>query len=308
MTSLNPLVACIALIIFVASISLQSCSENHSEEIAIPDTFTNLCSSCHGNDLKGDIAQSLLDGSWQFGARNGDLFRSIKFGHPQFGMPSWGSVLDDEQINEMVDFLVDAEERLGITKAPIPTEVETQDYQLTIETFVDSLDTPWGITFLDQHTALVTERPGRLRIVKDGKLLTEPVAGTPDVVAMGQGGLLDVVPDPDFTNNGWVYLSFSHGLTIENGKDTLVSMTSIIRGKIVDNLWLDQQVIYEADHQHYLPTRHHYGGRIAFDQEGFLYFSIGDRACQNLPRTWENPMERYIEYIQMGKYQIQILL
>ena len=126
-----PFEAIIATIVFLSLVSIQSCSEKHPEEIVIPDTFTNLCSSCHGKDLKGDIAQSLLDGSWQFGARNGDLFRSIKFGHPQFGMPSWGSVLDDEQINEMVDFLVDAEERLGITKPPIPREVETQDYQLT---------------------------------------------------------------------------------------------------------------------------------------------------------------------------------
>ena len=123
-------------------------------------------------------------------------------------MPSWGSVLDDEQINEMVDFLIETEKRLGITKPPIPTEVETQDYDLAIETFVDSLDTPWGLAFLDQHTALVTERPGRLRLIKDGKMNTEPIAGIPEVVAKGQGGLLDVVKDPNYAiMDGCIYLS-----------------------------------------------------------------------------------------------------
>jgi len=289
MRPLNPLLAIFAPITFLALVGIQSCVDKPSQEMAIPETFTNLCSSCHGKDLKGNIAQSLLDGSWQFGSRNGDLFRSIKFGHPHFGMPSWGSVLDDEQINEMVDFLVDTEKLLGITKPPIPTEVETQDYDLTVETFTDSLDTPWGLTFLDQHTALVTERPGRLRMIKDGQMNAEPIAGIPKVVARGQGGLLDVVRDPNYANNGWVYLSFSHGLSIENQKDTLVAMTSIVRGKLKDNTWYNQQVLYEAPHRDYLPSNIHFGGRITFDQQGFLYFSIGDRGlsdrAQDLSRS-----------------------
>ncbi|GJM28780.1 MAG: hypothetical protein DHS20C17_14150 [Cyclobacteriaceae bacterium] len=258
-------------------------------QIAIPETFTNLCSSCHGTNLKGETAQSLLDGSWQFGSRTGDLFRSIKFGHPHFGMPSWGSVLDDEQINSLVDFLIETEKQLGITKPAIPKEIETQDYLVNVETFIDSLDTPWGIAFPDENTVLITERPGRLRVVNNGVLNSEPVAGIPEVIAMGQGGLLDVVLDPDYSSNGWVYLSFSHGIHQPEQEDTLISMTSIVRGKIKDNSWQEQQIIYQAPGQDYLPASHHYGGRISFDNQGYLYFTVGDRGNSELAQDLKKP-------------------
>ena len=69
----------------------RSSSPGDAEEI--PEAFAQLCASCHGTDLKGNIAQSLLDGSWQFGSRSADIFRAIKFGNPQAGLPSWKAVL-----------------------------------------------------------------------------------------------------------------------------------------------------------------------------------------------------------------------
>jgi len=98
----------------------------------IPETFTKLCATCHGIDLKGEIAQSLLDGSWQFGSGSDDILRSIKFGYPHHGMPSWGGVLADEEIDSLVSYLLHEEKRLGITKPPIPTTLETQDYLVTV--------------------------------------------------------------------------------------------------------------------------------------------------------------------------------
>jgi glucose/arabinose dehydrogenase len=95
------------------------------------------------------------------------------------------------------------------------------------------------------------------------------------VLHEGQGGLLDVTADPNFTKNGWIYLSYSHAVEAANG-DTL-AMTRILRGRIKDNQWIDQQVLFEAEHDKYISTRHHYGSRIVFDDQGYLYFSIGDR-------------------------------
>ena len=123
------------------------------------------------------MAQSLVDGSWQFGGRDSDIFRSIKFGHPHFGMPSWGAVLDDDQINELVAFIRVREEQSAGGKPPLPDTLETLDYQLRVETITEELETPWGIAFPDATTMLVTERPGRLRIIKDGILSPDPVQG-----------------------------------------------------------------------------------------------------------------------------------
>ena len=264
----------------------QGCSVQSEESHPMEETFITLCSSCHGVQLKGELAQSLVDGSWQFGGRDSDLFRSIKFGHPHFGMPSWRSVLDDDQIKQMVEFIRSKENLVAEDRPPLPDTLETLDYQVRVQTVTEEIETPWGIAFPDKHTMLITERPGRLRILKDGVLLPDPVEGTPEVLAEGQGGLLDVVLDPEYSSNGWVYLSISHPI-INNG-DT-VSFTSIVRGKINQGTWEQQEVIYRADSIHYSDSRGHFGGRITFDHQGYLYLSIGDRTTMEQAQDLTTP-------------------
>src|SRR5690606_18255712 len=121
------------------------------------------------------------------------------------------------------------------------------------------------------------ERPGRLRLVRDGKLDPRPIADTPQVHARGQGGLLEVALSPDFADTGWVYLVYSEPRQVE-GKT--LSMTAVVRGRIRDHTWVDQQVIFRAPLDTYLPTHHHYGSRLAFDDAGHLYFPIGERGFQ----------------------------
>ena len=147
---------------------------------------------------------------------------------------------------------------------------------------------PWSIEFLDNETALITERPGRLRVVKNGVLQADPVKGTPSVLNEGQGGLLDVAIDPAFADNGWVYLSYSHALPA-SGRQRPGAMTRLVRGRIKDNVWTDEQVIYEAPHETYLTTRHHYGCRIVFDKKGYLYFGIGERGIQDHAQELHRP-------------------
>ena len=99
--------------------------------------------------------------------------------------------------------------------------------------------------------ALITERPGRLRLVKNGQLQSEPIKNTPKVLHEGQGGLLDVAIDPDYENNGWIYLAYSHVLDNVTEGDRPPAMTRIVRGKIENNTWIDQQVLFEAPHDMY---------------------------------------------------------
>ncbi len=281
----------IQIALFVLLIMTVACRTTGSESVVtnIPDTYTRLCASCHGADLKGGLAQSLLDGSWQFGSRRNDIFRSVKFGHPHHGMPSWGAVLTDAEIDTLIGYIVREEERLGITKPPIPETLETQDYLVDVQLFVEGLETPWSIDFINPNRALITEKSGRLRILDNGALLPDSVLGIPKVRDVGQGGLMDVAIDPDFNTNGWVYLAFSHALEKKDPNENAPAMTSIVRGRIAGNTWSDQEVLFEAPHDSYRTAGHHFGSRIVFDPEGFLYFSIGDRGASDDAQDLETP-------------------
>ena len=132
----------------------------------------------------------------------------------------------------------------------------------------DGLQNPWSIAFLTNGEMLITERPGRLRVVRDGVLVTDSVEGVPEVLAEGQGGLLDVVPHPDFESNRMIYLSYSKPYADGEG-----ATTAIVRGRFENDRLTDVEQIFEADSR----GRGHYGCRLAFDDNGFLFFSVGDR-------------------------------
>ncbi len=130
----------------------------------------------------------------------------------------------------------------------------------------DGFEHPWSIAFLPGGDMLVTERPGRLRIVRNGRLLPEPVEGVPEVHAQGQGGLLEVAPHPDFASNRWLYLTYSKPLGNE------ASTTAVVRGTFQNDRLTDVEEIFEANTR----GRGHYGSRLVF-QDGYVFISLGDR-------------------------------
>ncbi len=140
------------------------------------------------------------------------------------------------------------------------------DYRVT--TVATGLVNPWSMAFLPNGDMLVTERPGRLRLVRNGKLLETPVAGTPEVVARGQGGLLDVVLHPAFDTNKYVYLSYSKPVAGGNGT------TAVARAKFENDKLTDVQDIFVAETK---GAPGHFGSRLAFDKSGFLFITVGDR-------------------------------
>ncbi|HYQ59097.1 MAG TPA: PQQ-dependent sugar dehydrogenase [Draconibacterium sp.] len=247
------------------------------------------CASCHGANLGGGNAASLVDGIWQFGAENNYIFWNVKYGIAHLGMPSYEETLSDREIRDIISYIRDSENEVGAERPPIAKEIETMDYMMDVEIFAEGLEVPWAIDFIDENMALITERPGRLRVVKNGKLLTEPVKNTPEVLNEGQGGLMDVAIDPDYKENGWIYLAYSHALTSGYTGSRPPSMTRIVRGKIENNTWTNQQVLFEAPHETYRTTRHHYGCRIVFDPSGYLYFAIGDRGAGYMAQDYKLP-------------------
>ena len=276
----------ILAILFVLTIWIQSgvSQEDHPGL----DTYEQYCATCHGTDLKGGNGSSLVDGEWNFGSDRGAITSNITEGIPERGMPAFGSMLNEEQVDQLIDYIAEAEKQATESDAPdAPESVRTLDYEVNVQVFAHGLEIPWAIDFIDENTALITEPPGKLRIVENGQLLEDHIQGTPEVLHAGQGGLMDVAVDPEYDENSWIYLAYSHALDTGGGRAP--AMTRIVRGKIQDNQWTDQQVIFEAPHDTYRTTRHHYGSRIVFDKEGYLYFAIGDRGARQHAQDLSRP-------------------
>ena len=140
------------------------------------------------------------------------------------------------------------------------------DYRVV--TVVDALVQPWSIAFLPGGDTLITERPGRLRILRQGKLLPQPVEGIPKVFHSGQGGLLEVMPHPNFASNRLLYISYSKPGTTDQD-----SRTALIRGRFENDRLTQVQEIFDAVSK----GRGHYSGKIAFDRNGYLFLTLGDR-------------------------------
>ena len=147
---------------------------------------------------------------------------------------------------------------------PIPSEQATFE----LVTVVGGLEHPWGMAFLPDASILVTERPGRLRIVREGQLVSAPIEGVPPVYASGQGGLLDVALDPEFASNRLIYLSYA--AEGDSGNSTRVARAILGDGRL-ENL----EVIFTAEPL--VDSTYHFGSRLAFDPEGHLFVTVGER-------------------------------
>ncbi len=151
-----------------------------------------------------------------------------------------------------------------------PDVQRSQVHDFKIVTVVDGLVSPWGFAFVSGGDILVTERGGTLRLIRGGTLRPEPVAGVPVVRASGQGGLLDIVTHPKFPENKLVYISYS-----KPNADGTQGTTAVIRARWENDRLNNVQEIFEA--KVWSTGRGHYGSRLAFDRDGFLFITLGDR-------------------------------
>jgi aldose sugar dehydrogenase len=156
----------------------------------------------------------------------------------------------------------------GPAEAIAQGEVHTsEEHDFRLVTVASGLQNPWGLAFLPGGDILVTERPGRIRLIRGGELRQAPVAGAPTAVAGGQGGMLDIGLHPDFESNRLVYVAYSK--EVEGGRTTAVA-----RGRWTGDALEETEDVFVADA---LGGGRHFGSRIAFDPAGYLYVTVGDR-------------------------------
>lgn len=241
--------------------------------------YLELCAACHGKNLEGVQAPSLLDDEWLHGSDDESLARSIRNGYPEKGMPPWSPTLSEKEIRAFVVYIREQRfhhQRLKSTpaKPPEAMAVKSALHNYQLKTWLANLRQPWSLAFLPDGRALITEKsPARLLLVEHGA--TTEIKGLPPIDTRGDCGLMDVVLHPDYGRTAWIYLACSDPPEAEGSPPA--GQTRIIRGRMRDGCLADQEVIYHVPPERTL-EKPGSGGRIAFDRARYLYFSIGDHS------------------------------
>lgn len=270
------LLATITIISFL-SLGLQQKNQNIKQGGTPEENYNSYCSGCHGVKMN-----AFADRKWQHGKSAEDLFKSIKFGYKDGGMPAFAETFKDDEIKALADYIIKGIENVSRYTAddkPKSDIFETANGKIKLVKVFDKAKTPWSIAFLPNQQLLVTDRSGKLYLVNtDGK--SSEVSGVPEVRAAGQGGLMDVLLHPNFAKNNIIYLSYSK----PEPNDSTLQTTAIYMATLSGNKLINGKDIYVA--LPYSKTKHHYGSRMIFGKDNMLYFSVGERGNEK-----ENPQD-----------------
>lgn len=269
------------------SIALSICITPHVFAQDMSQLWSERCASCHGEAAQGnDTTKSLLSLEKMAQELDRPFYESIKPGLKSVDGHAFLD-LDNSQAWGLIVHLRELQSRHARGKL-IPARAndgvyESGGHQYRVETVVKKgLEVPWGIEFMPDGRAIVTERQGTVRIWSGGAEPGPAVEGIPAVVQAGQGGLLDVALHPEFASNKWVYLAYNAQLA-DGGRRT---MTKVVRGRIAEKdgvfTWGDQETIFECKPEHGIASGLHFGSRMDFqrsNQDGrfYIYFAIGER-------------------------------
>jgi glucose/arabinose dehydrogenase len=244
------------------------------------DIYKSFCASCHGPDMSGGLGPSLRDAEWKHGSTDADISRVIKQGVPKVGMPAMEKTVTDADIRALIILI---RESAAKAQAPASTAegavIEGGGHKFKLEKVASAPGELWSIDFLEPTTLVATQKDGKLWVFKNGER-QGPVVGIPEVFSKGQGGLLEVQRHPD-PQSAWIYLTYSDAAAGN-------AMTKVVRGKLDGLKWVEQQTIYSADSKFYTDRGHHFGSRMVF-QDGYIYFSVGDRGVQDQAQDLSHP-------------------
>ncbi|MFK7912771.1 MAG: PQQ-dependent sugar dehydrogenase [Pseudomonadales bacterium] len=272
-------------------------------DIYVP-MFADNCGQCHGANLEGtERGVALIAGELRSGDSVGALQNSIKNGHVGLGHLEFMDALSATEIKGLAIYI--GERRMGQRftdfrfdrDVQVPAEVLTSEqHNFTLETVVDGLaPMVFSIEPLPDGSLIVTEKERGLSIVSAAGVQSDLIQGTPamgssiDVrgIQYGSGWLLDVATHPDYVNNGWIYLHYTHLCADECASGMMSkSMNRLDRGRIRDGQWTDVQTIWQSPHEFYAATPDTgAGGRIAFDGSGHVFLSVGIKSADGTNDT-----------------------
>jgi glucose/arabinose dehydrogenase len=265
--------------------------------------FQDNCAVCHGENLEGAAQGPPLRGDLIYGASIEEIIASIGSGYPNAGMPAWRNVFSSVEIHGLAMYVLETRDNMDYVTsnydAPlvVPTGVfETELHDFRLQTLVDDLGPlPFSLTPLPDGRLLVTEKTKGVRIIDANGEKSEIIEGTPTAyddiyrnelridIERGTGWLFDIALHPNYAENGWIYLHHSHRcedcnqLSREEGRP--VSMNRLVRGRLnAEQRWVDQEVLWQAPFKDYfLEGDNGAGGRVAFDNHGHVFFSIGTK-------------------------------
>jgi glucose/arabinose dehydrogenase len=271
-------VAAAAGVLVSAAVLLPQPSESKPEQtkrVSVTQMFNDNCNACHGEDGAGGGAGANTFISEARFSQDYDrrFFDSIKEGLPQVGMAAFGETMTDKQIWGMVVHIRELQKKGLRAKFGSPTPVDgvykSEKHDFKVEDVVtEGLSTPWSLDWLADGRMLVTNRPGGIMLFDGGSLVGE-LEGLPPVVQQGQGGQMEVAVH----ESGWIYISVADPA----GEGAKGAMTKLYRGKLDGLKWTSQETIYEADQEYYSGAGVHFGCKIIFDDEGHVFFGVGER-------------------------------
>lgn len=295
----------------------QAEAEAYSGVTASRLLFQENCAVCHGDNLEGAAQGTPLRGPLRHGETVAEIITGIADGYAGSVMPAWREALSADQIRGLALYVLETRANLDYVTSnfdvqlSIPGDVfSTERHRFRLETVVGDLDPlPFSIAPLPDGRLLVTEKTKGIRIVSTSGAKSGLIVGTPRVyddiyraearldLERGIGWLLDVALHPNYAENGWIYLAFTDRCESCNaesrGKRVAVSMTKLVRGRIAGDRWIDEEVIWQADVEHYTSVEDLVaGGRIAFDRAGHVFLSVGAKGAgtiegvQDLATPW----------------------
>ncbi len=263
---------------------------------AFAGIYDEQCSVCHGDDFAGTpLGPPLVGRDLVHGDSLEDLAQSIARGFPSAGMPAGTDTLEADEIQVLA--LLISERRAGLLQSDLrvdaPLEIpegviESEAHAFQLEVVASGLGPrPFSIAPLPDGRILLSEKSQGLRILSADGQPSEPIEGTPpahgdgialpDGLVYGHGWMLDVALHPEYEANGWVYLQFG-----DRCETCATSMNKLVRGRIVEGRWVDQETVWEADPASYTDGSDiGAGGRIAFDDRGHVFLSVGIKGRSN---------------------------
>lgn len=251
--------------------------------------YTQWCASCHGINHEGGLGGSLLSGNFKNVGKTIGFLDYVKQGNLEAGMPGFAAGLNDTQILNIAHYIADVRKSGSRGSSSTPTtasdQIEIGDgtHSFEIEEVFSTPGMPWSIAFFsDGRSGLIAFREGEIRRFDNDRLGSE-IDDVPEVRTGGQGGMLEVALHPEYAQNGWVYLAYSH-----KARSSSAGMTRVVRGRIRNDRWVDQETIFQAEADSYRTSNQHWGTRLVF-KDGYVFFGIGDRGSMSDAQDLSKP-------------------